>query len=100
MTDQGSGPDAAPAQMPGKEPKPHLFRAVKGRTYHYSDKAVLPDHIERDEIYAICGAHFPRWYVYQPAEGIPTCNRCRELLIERRLAPLAGSGGAGEGAER
>lgn len=97
MSDQTSAPDAAPAQMPVIEPEPHLFRAVKGRTFHYSDKAVPLDHMDT-EVTAICGARFHRWYVYQ-GRGNPTCNRCREVLVNRIEQALAQSGGAGEGAE-
>lgn len=63
--------------------KYYLFRAVKGRVYHQSDTLVLPDHIQREPVVAICGATFERWYVFEPAAHEPNCPKCRRVLAKR-----------------
>lgn len=64
--------------------KPHIFRAVKGRNYHYSDTPVRSDR-EDSEAIAICGARFERWYVYHWRTE-PTCPGCLAALIARNEA--------------
>lgn len=64
----------------------HLFRAVKGRNFHYSDEPISSD---RDgfEVVAICGARFERWYRYLSSNRTqPTCEKCRAELRRREAA--------------